>query len=167
MTPYSFPLNTGCAVEIQALSRTASLQVENGCSSFRKVKSNGCSNIPWESAPCSFSKIWRASVSSSLALVRWYEFVLCVSSSHEKISCQPQSVVTLLALSEQACHSRWVPPDSTSEMETIITPKIHFFLTFSSASKNWQVMFIFWLHFEFLFPKLLPIDFFPPADENM
>lgn len=166
MTSYSFPLDTGCAVEIYALSRTTRLQVENGCSSFRKVKSDGCSNIPRESAACSCSEVLRALLSSSLALVRWYELVLYVSSSHEKISCQSQSVVTLLALSEQACRSRWVPPASTSETEIIITPKSHFFPTFSSASKNWRVMFIFWLHFEFLFSKLLPIDLFSPADEN-
>lgn len=101
---------------------------------------------------CSCSAALMASVSSLLALVRWYQLVLCVAGSHEKISCHPHSAVTLLALSEQACLRCWVPPDDTSEAEVIITPKAIFFwrLTISSASKNWQVMFISWLYLEIL-----------------
>lgn len=101
---------------------------------------------------CSCSTALMASVSSSLALVRWYQLVLCVPGSHEKISCHLHSAVTLLALSEQACLHCWVPPDNTSEAEVIITPRAIFFwrLTISSASKNWQMMFIFWLYLEIL-----------------
>lgn len=127
------------------------------------MKSDRCCEVPRQYSECMQLQCCINGLGFLIAGSCEVVSVLCASGSHEKISCHPWSVVTLLALSEQACLRRWVPPDNTSEAEVIITPKASFFwtLTISSASKNWQAMFIFWFYLEILITQNTGCRIFP------
>ena len=108
-----------------------------------------------------------ASVSSSLTCEM--VSVLWILRSQEKISCHPQGVVTLPALSEQTCLSFWVPPARQQIWNQGNTPQSHFFLntdnsfSWKKLTENLYFLTVLW---NSLFSKILTIDFFP-ADENV